>query len=112
MRRKCRWPLPTKSSVCSPIHSSRFRRLTSLGRAINKIPGLSIKPISDSTTDELYRAIRSHLPSLIPGLMPDDVSTMSLGLSHSLARHKLKFSPDKIDTMIVQAIALLDDLDK
>lgn len=37
---------------------------------------------------------------------------MSLGLSHSLARHKLKFSPDKIDTMIVQAIALLDDLDK
>ncbi|XHG05506.1 Nucleolar protein 58, variant 2 [Aspergillus wentii] len=40
------------------------------------------------------------------------MSTMSLGLSHSLARHKLKFSPDKIDTMIVQAIGLLDDLDK
>lgn len=61
---------------------------------------------------DLYRAIRSHLPSLIPGLMPDDISTMSLGLSHSLSRHKLKFSPDKVDTMIVQAIALLDDLDK
>ena len=37
---------------------------------------------------------------------------MSLGLSHSLSRYKLKFSPDKVDTMIVQAIALLDDLDK
>ena len=37
---------------------------------------------------------------------------MSLGLSHSLSRHKLKFSPDKVDTMIAQAIALLDDLDK
>ena len=37
---------------------------------------------------------------------------MSLGLSHSLSRHKLKFSPDKIDTMVVQAIGLLDDLDK
>lgn len=37
---------------------------------------------------------------------------MSLGLSHSLSRHKLKFSPDKVDTMIVQAISLLDDLDK
>ncbi len=24
----------------------------------------------------------------------------------------MKFSPDKVDTMIVQAIALLDDLDK
>jgi nucleolar protein 58 len=83
-----------------------------LGNAIGKIPGLEIKAIADSSTQDLYRAIRNHLPSLIPGLMPDDVNTMSLGLSHSLARHKLKFSPDKIDTMIVQAIALLDDLDK
>lgn len=30
----------------------------------------------------------------------------------SLARYKLKFSPDKVDTMIVQAINLLDDIDK
>lgn len=52
------------------------------------------------------------MPSLIPGLLPQDISTMSLGLSHSLSRHKLKFSPDKVDTMIVQAISLLDDLDK
>ena len=32
--------------------------------------------------------------------------------SLSLSRYKLKFSPDKVDTMIVQAISLLDDLDK
>ncbi|KAI9874300.1 MAG: Nucleolar protein 58 [Pleopsidium flavum] len=83
-----------------------------LGNAINKLPQLSLTPISDSTTNDLYRAIRNHLPSLIPGLLPQDISTMSLGLSHSLSRHKLKFSPDKVDTMIVQAIALLDDLDK
>ncbi|MCJ1432379.1 Nucleolar protein 58 [Xylographa pallens] len=83
-----------------------------LGNAINKLPQLQITPISDSTTADLYRAIRNHLPSLIPGLLPSDISTMSLGLSHSLSRHKLKFSPDKVDTMIVQAIALLDDLDK
>lgn len=69
-------------------------------------------PISDSTTVDLYRTIREHLPSLIPGLAPSDISTMSLGLSHSLSRHKLKFSPDKVDTMVVQAISLLDDLDK
>ena len=37
---------------------------------------------------------------------------MSLGLAHSMGRHKLKFSADKVDTMIIQAIALLDDLDK
>jgi nucleolar protein 58 len=83
-----------------------------LGNAITKLPGLQISPISDSTTQDLFRAIKEHLPSLIPGLMPEDLSTMSLGLSHSLSRHKLKFSPDKVDTMIIQAIALLDDLDK
>ncbi|KAK5115243.1 Nucleolar protein 58 [Meristemomyces frigidus] len=83
-----------------------------LGNSITKLPGLDISPVSDSTTAELYRSIREHLPSLIPGLLPEEIGTMSLGLSHSLSRHKLKFSPDKVDTMIIQAIALLDDLDK
>ncbi|KAL8793824.1 MAG: hypothetical protein Q9195_003549 [Heterodermia aff. obscurata] len=83
-----------------------------LAGAINKLPQLSLNIVSDSSTSDLYRAIRNHLPSLIPGLLPQDIATMSLGLSHSLSRHKLKFSPDKVDTMIVQAIALLDDLDK
>ena len=107
---------PRLASLLDPIKNEKKVSLAvadpKLGNAISKLPGLEVKAIADSSTQDLYRAIRSHLPSLIPGLMPDDVNTMSLGLSHSLARHKLKFSPDKIDTMIVQAIALLDDLDK
>jgi nucleolar protein 58 len=83
-----------------------------LANSINKIPELSLNLVSDSTTNDLYRAIREHLPSLITGLTPKDIDTMNLGLSHSLSRHKLKFSADKVDTMIIQAIALLDDLDK
>ncbi|KAI7975855.1 hypothetical protein EIK77_005605 [Talaromyces pinophilus] len=89
-----------------------------LGNAIGKLPGFDLKVIANSSTAEssptaeIYRAIREHLPTLIPGLVPEDISAMALGLSPSLARHKLKFSPDKIDTMIIQAIALLDDLDK
>jgi nucleolar protein 58 len=83
-----------------------------LAQAINKLPGITLTPVSDSTTNEIYRSIRDHLTSLIPGLAQENLATMSLGLSHSLSRHKLKFSPDKVDTMIVQAIALLDDLDK
>lgn len=43
-----------------------------------------------------------------PGLKAEDMSAMALGLSHSLSRYKLKFSPDKVDTMIVQAICMFD----
>ncbi|KAK3844190.1 MAG: hypothetical protein J3R72DRAFT_522213 [Linnemannia gamsii] len=81
-----------------------------LGGAIAK--KLNMKVLSDSTTLDLYRGIRSQLDSLLSGLSSSDLSAMVLGLSHSLSRYKLKFSPDKVDTMIVQAIALLDDLDK
>merc|ERR1740121_884574 len=53
-----------------------------------------------------------HLTALIDGLEEDEVKAMSLGLAHTLSRFKLKFSPDKVDTMIIQAVGLLDDLDK
>ncbi|ORY05988.1 Nop-domain-containing protein [Basidiobolus meristosporus CBS 931.73] len=81
-----------------------------LGGAISK--KLGIKIVSDSTVNELYRGIRSQISSLLTGIPQSDMNAMALGLSHSLSRYKLKFSPDKVDTMIVQAIALLDDLDK
>ncbi|MCJ1462067.1 Nucleolar protein 58 [Pseudocyphellaria aurata] len=107
---------PRLSSLLESIKDEKKASLAvadpKLANAINKLPQLRLKLISDSTTTDLYRSIRNHLPSLIPGLLPEDISTMSLGLSHSLSRHKLKFSPDKVDTMIVQAISLLDDLDK
>lgn len=37
---------------------------------------------------------------------------MSLGLAHGLGRFKIKFSSDKIDIMIMQAVNLYEDLDK
>merc|ERR1719181_328574 len=63
---------------------------------------------------EMMRAIRSEIGQLLGGKDGDEVNLkpMSLGLGHSLSRFKLKFSPDKVDTMIIQAIGLLDDLDK
>jgi nucleolar protein 58 len=84
---------------------------TKLANAINKL-GLNMNVVSDAVTLDLYRAVREHLPELLPGLSDSDLSKMSLGLAHSIGRHKLKFSADKVDTMIIQAIALLDDLDK
>ncbi|KAH7383765.1 hypothetical protein BKA66DRAFT_491748 [Pyrenochaeta sp. MPI-SDFR-AT-0127] len=83
-----------------------------LANSIAQVPGLSIKPISDSSTQDVYRAIREHMTSLIPDLIPAEMDSTRLGLAHSLSRHKLKFSPDKVDTMIIQSIASLDVLDK
>ena len=37
---------------------------------------------------------------------------MQLGLAHSVSRYKLAFTSDKVDTMIIQAVSLLEDLDK
>lgn len=84
---------------------------TKLANSINKL-GLNFNVVSDAVTLDLYRAVREYLPDLLPGLTDSDLSKMSLGLAHSIGRHKLKFSADKVDTMIIQAIALLDDLDK
>lgn len=72
----------------------------------------ALQCVYNSNVQELLRCIRSQLDSLLSGLPRRDLTAMALGLAHSLSRYKLKFSPDKIDTMIVQAQCLLDDLDK
>jgi len=73
---------------------------------------LNMNCVSSSSIQELMRCIRSQATNLIPGLPDKELSAMALGLAHSLGRYKLKFSPDKVDTMIVQAISVLDDADK
>jgi nucleolar protein 58 len=59
----------------------------------------------------VYSTLRPISP-LFSCILAGDLKSMQLGLSHSLSRYKLKFSADKVDIMIVQAIGLLDDLDK
>ncbi|XP_067154939.1 nucleolar protein 58 isoform X2 [Apteryx mantelli] len=73
---------------------------------------LNLSCIHSPMVTELMRGIRSQIEGLITGLPSREMAAMCLGLAHSLSRYKLKFSPDKVDTMIVQAISLLDDLDK
>ncbi|KAH3759507.1 nucleolar protein Nop58p [Pelomyxa schiedti] len=73
---------------------------------------LGINCVCNPAVLELTRCIRSQLSNLVSEVTPKDFGTMSLGLAHSYSRYKVKFSPEKVDTMIVQAVALLDDLDK
>ena len=81
-----------------------------LGNAIKD--KLSLSCVSNTAIQELMRCIRSQMDSLLAGLPKKEITAMALGLAHSLSRYKLKFSPDKIDTMVIQAVCLLDELDK
>ena len=81
----------------------------------DKVSGLTI--VSDAKTNELFRGIRCYIDELLESATETaptgaDIRAMQLGLSHSLSRYKLKFSADKVDTMVIQAVGLLDELDK
>lgn len=67
--------------------------------------------ISEKAQDVL-RGLRLHATKLLTGLQSDDLTKAQLGLGHSYSRSKLKFNVNRIDNMIIQAIALLDQLDK
>jgi len=83
-----------------------------LGSAIREhFPNLHV--VNDASVMELFRCIRFQQNDLLSNnLSAADMNQMALSLAHSLSRYKVKFSPDKVDVMIVQAISLLDDLDK
>ena len=80
--------------------------------------GKSIRDVFDFRIDvseiaqDLIRGIRQHASKLLKGLQTDDLKKAQLGLGHSYSRSKLKFNVNRIDNMIIQAIALLDQLDK
>jgi len=81
-----------------------------LGNLITTELGLECK--QNKKLDEVFRGIRSQLNHLIEGLSEQELKSMTLGLAHGLSRYKLKFSTEKVDTMIIQAVSLVEDLDK
>ncbi|XP_069568097.1 nucleolar protein 56 [Brachyistius frenatus] len=61
---------------------------------------------------EITRGLRLHFHSLVKGLTALAASKAQLGLGHSYSRSKVKFNVNRVDNMIIQSIALLDQLDK
>jgi len=98
-----------KKVIAEDAHEKLAVADAKLGNSIQD--KLQLNCVYDSKISELMRCIRSQVSGLISG-SDKEMAAMELGLAHSLSRYKLKFSPDKIDTMIVQAVSLLDDLDK
>merc|ERR1712153_288730 len=63
-------------------------------------------------TLELFRGVRLHLSSFIDGLKQTDLEKAQLGLAHSYSRSRVKFDVNRADKHIIQAIALIDQMDK
>ncbi|KAK0113762.1 snoRNP complex protein nop56 [Cadophora gregata f. sp. sojae] len=61
---------------------------------------------------DLLRGLRFHAGKLLKGLQEGDVERAQLGLGHAYSRARVKFSVQKNDNHIIQAIATLDHLDK
>lgn len=61
---------------------------------------------------ELLRGVRLHFDRFIKDLKPGDLEKAQLGLGHSYSRAKVKFNVNRVDNMVIQAIFLLDTLDK
>ncbi|CAL1681591.1 unnamed protein product [Lasius platythorax] len=100
----------TLRNSCTEIHEQLAVSDAKLGCLIRD--KLQLSCVSNTAVQELMRCIRSQMNSLVTGVTTKEMSAMALGLAHSLSRYKLKFSPDKVDTMVIQGVCLLDDLDK
>lgn len=61
---------------------------------------------------EIIRGIRQHFPNLVKGLTEKSQAKAQLGLGHAYSRTKVKFNVNRVDNMIIQAINLVDQMDK
>ena len=61
---------------------------------------------------DMLRGVRQHAHKLLKQLQEGDAERAQLGLGHAYSRARVKFSVQKNDNHIIQAIATLDHLDK
>ncbi|KAK9475443.1 uncharacterized protein V1510DRAFT_409219 [Dipodascopsis tothii] len=71
-----------------------------------------VEVVTSEIAQDLLRGLRQHGGKLLKQLQEGDIERAQLGLAHAYSRAKVKFSVQKNDNHIIQAIALLDQLDK
>ena len=81
-----------------------------LGGVIKEVVGVDC--VANDMVNELIRGIRQHITHFIKELTPADWTQAQLGLAHAYSRSKVKFNVHRVDNMIIQSSALLDQLDK
>ena len=85
---------------------------TNLARLIQESLGIECISSPNQKVPEIFRFIRQNLTNLIPSISPETFRALELGVSHELSAQVLKFSPSKVDSMIVHSVGLLEELDK
>ncbi|EDW24553.1 GL23339 [Drosophila persimilis] len=81
-----------------------------LGAAITEAIGVQCSQVG--VVPEILRGVRFHFAKLVKGFTEQSAGVAQLGLGHSYSRAKVKFNVHRSDNMIIQSIALLDQLDK
>lgn len=81
-----------------------------IASGINEAVGVTCTHVG--VVPELIRGIRQHFHNLVKGLTDKSQSKAQLGLGHAYSRSKVKFNVNRVDNMIIQAINLVDQLDK
>ena len=93
------------------------KKVGKLGVADNRIAAsisedLDLECEFGGVVAEIIRGIRFHFPKFIEALTAKNCEKAQLGLGHSYSRCKVKFNVHRVDNMIIQSIALLDQIDK
>ena len=81
-----------------------------ISSAVNEAFGVTCTHVG--AVPEVLRGIRQHFPNLVKGLTDKSQAKAQLGLGHAYSRTKVKFNVNRVDNMIIQAINLVDQLDK
>jgi len=81
-----------------------------LGAHITETLGIQCDHVN--AVPEIMRGVRYHFHHLVKGFTPENSVIAQLGLGHGYSRAKVKFNVNRVDNMIIQSIALLDQLDK
>ena len=99
------------------LPKSTKKAKVALGVIDSKLAGgiaeaLGTSCVATGVVPEIVRGVRQHFHNLVKELTNTSSSKAQLGLGHSYSRAKVKFNVNRSDNMIIQSIALLDQLDK
>uniref|UniRef100_A0A7S0ZAE6 Nucleolar protein 56 n=1 Tax=Timspurckia oligopyrenoides TaxID=708627 RepID=A0A7S0ZAE6_9RHOD len=105
-------PISTSSKKSGGVRVQLGVSEPKLGSSIQEMIGNAVAVESNDRVLELLRAIRAHFEKLTGQLSHSEIAMAQRGLAHAYSRSKVKFNVHKSDNMIIQSIALLDQLDK